>query len=185
MGDSVENRLVKGRRGAFVLAATISGSALCADLPDLPDLGEEPGKGRTSGGAGAPHEMSLEEISAKLDNPLSDLWLIWMQNDRMRFNGDLSSESRSVDVKYFEPVISLPITEKWNLVNRPVVTRIDAELPDIDLPQLPGAGFGGTRGGGGFVSGGLVDLVGDLLDQADWNKQGAWRDLIFVSMLSP
>ena len=71
-----------------------------------------------------PHEVSLAEISVKLNNLLSDLWIIWMQNDRMKYNGDVSSRDRTINVKYFEPVISIPMGDTWNLVSRPVITRI-------------------------------------------------------------
>ncbi len=32
--------------------------------------------------------MSIEEISRMLDNPLGNLWIIFMQNDMMRLRGD-------------------------------------------------------------------------------------------------
>jgi hypothetical protein len=130
------------------------------------------------------HEMTLAEISAKLDNPLSDLWMLWMQNDRMRFNGDISHESRTIDVKYFEPVISIPVGERWNLVNRPVITRIKADVPDINLPEDL-QGLGGTPGGGDFGGGTLTDLAEGVLNNADWDSESAWGDLIFLSMISP
>jgi hypothetical protein len=130
------------------------------------------------------HEMTLAEISAKLDNPLSDLWMLWMQNDRMRFNGDISHESRTIDVKYFEPVISIPVGERWNLVNRPVITRIKADVPDINLPEDL-EGLGGTPGGGDFGGGTLTDLAEGVLNNADWDSESAWGDLIFLSMISP
>lgn len=68
-----------------LLAAAIiaPGQVLCADLPDL-GADAKPLKSAAS----HPHEASLEEISKKLDNPLSDLWLLWTQYDRMQFNGD-------------------------------------------------------------------------------------------------
>jgi hypothetical protein len=164
---------------SLVAAVVFSVPLTHAELPALGDKAADPGA------SGKPdHEMTLEEISAKLDNPLSDLWMIWMQNDRMRYNGDLSSRNRTIDVKYFEPVISIPLADKWSLVNRPVITRIDAQVPDINLPEDL-AGLGGTPGGGDFGGGNLAGFAETLLNNADWDNQSAWGDLILLSMISP
>lgn len=161
-----------------VATAVLSAPLSQAELPALGDTAADdnaPGKHH--------QQMTLEEISAKLDNPLSDLWMLWLQQDRMQYNGDLSRRNRTIDVKYFEPVISIPLGDKWNLVNRPVITRIDAQVPDITLPGDL-AGFGGTPGGGDF-GGNLAGLAENLLNNADWDNESAWGDLIFLSMLSP
>ncbi len=130
------------------------------------------------------HEMSLEEMSKKLDNPLSDLWMLWMQNDYFQYNGDISSEDRTLNVSYFEPVISIPISEKWNLVNRPVFTRINADVPDIDLGSLKGHLGGLPRGlpPGKLGSGEIADK---LLNDANWSNKSGWGDMVFLSMISP
>ncbi|MGD2076113.1 MAG: hypothetical protein PVG38_14515 [Gammaproteobacteria bacterium] len=172
-----------------VLIPTLKWMLLAGTLMVHQAVAESPGeriadKGGAQAPSGAPHEMSLEEISAKLDNPLSDLWMIWMQNDRMQYNGDASNKSRTIDVKYFEPVISIPMGDKWNLVNRPVITRIDAQVPDINLPEDL-TGLGGTPGGGDFGGGSLVDIAEGVLNNADWDNESAWGDLIFLSMVAP
>jgi hypothetical protein len=138
---------------------------------ELPTLGDAAADGESSGKP--QHEMTLEEISAKLDNPLSDLWMLWLQNDRMKYNGELSRRNRTIDVKYFEPVISVPLADKWNLVNRPVFTRIDAQVPEINLPENL-AGLGGTPGGGDFGGGNLTGLAENVLNNVDWDNQSAW-----------
>jgi hypothetical protein len=159
----------------MVLSAPPAG----AELPALGDKAADKGSSDKSH-----RKMTLEEISAKLDNPVSDLWMLWLQNDRMRYNGDLSRRNRTIDVKYFEPVLSIPVADKWNLVNRPVFTRINAQVPDINLPQDL-AGLGGTPGGGDFGGGNLSGLAETVLNNADWDNQSAWGDLIFLSMISP
>jgi hypothetical protein len=162
-------RQLAGRLSRLLVAAMVlSAPPTRAELPALGD------KAADEGSSGKPrHEMTLEEISAKLDNPLSDLWMLWLQNDRMQYNGDLSRKDRTIDVKYFEPVISIPLADKWNLVNRPVITRIDAQVPDINLPEDL-AGLGGTPGGGDFGGGNLAGFAETLLNNADWNNQSAW-----------
>jgi hypothetical protein len=127
----------------------------------------------------APHKPTLEEISAKLDNPISDLWMIWMQHDYMRFNGDLVSGDHNLDVTSFEPVISVPIGDKWNLVNRPVFTYINADVPDIDLPSHIGPVAGGNFGGD------IKSIARAALKNADWETKSGWGDLIYLSLISP
>lgn len=165
-----------------LLAAAIiaPGQVLCADLPDL-GADAKPLKSAAS----HPHEASLEEISKKLDNPLSDLWLLWTQYDRMQFNGDASHEDRTIGVKYVEPVISIPLGNHWNLVNRPVLTHIDAEVPDLDFLEDAGSRFEGNFAGKNFGGAGFADIAEGILDKADWNGKSAWGDLIFLSMISP
>ncbi len=132
----------------------------------------------------AHHEMSLEEMSKKLDNPLSDLWMVWMQNDNFHYNGDISSEDRTLNVTYFEPVISIPINDKWNLVNRPVLTRINADVPDININAIKDKLAGLPNG---LALNGLSgsEIADKLLDNANWSNQSGWGDMIFLSMISP
>jgi hypothetical protein len=175
------HRQLTGWLCRLVLVSMVFSARLAvAELPALDAASAD------SGSSDKPtHEMSLAEISAKLNNPLSDLWMIWLQNDRMKYNGDLSSRDRTIDVKYFEPVISIPMGDTWNLVSRPVITRIDAQVPEVDLPRIPGDGLGGTPGGGDFGGINKTELAETVLNNADWDNQSAWGDLIFISMISP
>ena len=129
-------------------------------------------------------KMSLEEMSKKLDNPLSDLWMLWMQNDNFHYNGDISSEDRALNVTYFEPVISIPISDKWNLVNRPVLTRINAQVPDINIDELKDK-LGGLPHGMGLNGLGGSEIVDKLLNEANWSNKSGWGDMVFLSMISP
>ena len=166
---------------SLLLSLTLfTGASVAGDTADqIPNLGTGKDAPKT-----AHHEMTLEEMSAKLDNPLSDLWLLWMQNDRMQFNGDISSKDRTVNVTYFEPVISIPLSDSWNLVNRPVVTRINAQLPDLDLGSLGDSLSGLPRGLGlGHPGSGIGKQA--LKDHVDWDNQRAWGDLVYLAMISP
>ena len=114
------HRQLTGWLCRLLLASMVFSARLVwAELPALDAASADSGSSDKP-----PHEVSLAEISVKLNNLLSDLWIIWMQNDRMKYNGDVSSRDRTIDVKYFEPVISIPMGDTWNLVSRPVITRI-------------------------------------------------------------
>ena len=78
--------------------------------------------------AAAPKGTSLDEISKKMNNPVSDLWMLVLQQDFMQFDGDITSQDRQVFSTTFQPVISVPLGDEWNLVNRPVFSFIDARV---------------------------------------------------------
>ena len=75
--------------------------------------------------------MSLEEISRMLDNPLGNLWILFMQNDMMRMRGDPSDSSQWTNVLTIQPILPIPLTENWNLVARPIIPFITA--PEFEL----------------------------------------------------
>jgi len=161
----------------------IAAPVLDRDTNIGPDLGTSPATGKDAPKP-AHHQMSLEEMSKKIDNPLSDLWLLWMQNDHMQFNGNISSKNQTVNVSYFEPVLSVPLGDKWNLVNRPVVTRINAQVPSLDLGPLEER-LGGLPRGQGLGHPGSGGIADKLLNNANWNNQSSWGDLVYLAMLSP
>lgn len=77
------------------------------------------------------------------------------------------------------------IGNHWNLVNRPVITHIDAEVPDLDFLEDAGSRFEGNFAGKNFGGAGFADIAEGILDKADWDGKSAWGDLIFLSMISP
>ena len=56
--------------------------------------------------------LSLEEVSRKLDNPLSDLWMIFMENDTARYRGFPARGSKWVNTGIIQPVMPLALTKK-------------------------------------------------------------------------
>jgi hypothetical protein len=170
----MNKRSIHKRLQLFIILALASGRMAGAE----PTAAATP-PGTETAASLAPHKPSLEEISAKINNPLSDLWMIWTQYDHMIFNGDLSGSDRTIDVAYFEPVISIPVGDKWNLVNRPVFTYISAEVPNINLPPNIGSSAGGSYGGA------YENVDKAALQNVDWNTKKGWGDLILLSMLSP
>lgn len=122
-----------------------------------------------------PEGTSLDEISKKMNNPVSDLWMLVLQEDFMQFDGDITSQERQVFSTTFQPVISIPLGDEWNLVNRPVFTFIDAELPKLSLGD---GGFGGSGGPSISPPTGVPQFK-------DWESRKTFGDLVFLSMLSP
>jgi hypothetical protein len=107
--------------------------------------------------AEAKGEMSAEELNRQLNNPVSSVWSMVFQNNYTQ----LKSGSQDVpgwdegDDKWFynlnfQPVLPLPLTRDWNLINRPVFPIF------ADRPVLESDGFDETGGLGDI---GLVSLL--------------------------
>ncbi len=120
-------------------------------------------------------EMDLEAISRALDNPLGNLWLIFMENDLMRFRGDPAPGSKWVNSFTFQPILPIPLTKNWNLVSRPII-------PFITAPKLnvSAASYGDCPGNCNTIP---PDKTG--LFNLDASRENAWGDIMLWSMLTP
>jgi hypothetical protein len=101
--------------------------------------------------------MSVDELNRQLNNPVSSVWSMVFQNNYTQ----LKSGSQDVpgwdegDDKWFynlnfQPVLPLPLTRDWNLINRPVFPIF------VDRPVLESNGFQDASGLGDI---GLVSLL--------------------------
>jgi hypothetical protein len=101
--------------------------------------------------------MSAEELNRQLNNPVSSVWSMVFQNNYTQ----LKSGSKDApgwdegDDKWFynlnfQPVLPLPLTRDWNLINRPVFPIF------ADRPVLESDGFDEVDGLGDI---GLVSLL--------------------------
>ncbi len=116
--------------------------------------------------------MSLEEISRMLDNPLGNLWILFMQNDMMRMRGDPSDGSQWTNVLTIQPIMPIPLTENWNLVARPIIPFITAPEFELDADV-----FGDCPPNCNSDSPGGPSV--------DSSRENAWGDIMLWTMLSP
>ena len=67
----------------------------------------------------------MAKIGEAMANPLSYLWLIFMQNDTIWNEGDildsLNKDAKAQNTSLFMPVLSMQLTEQWKTIFRPVV----------------------------------------------------------------
>jgi hypothetical protein len=77
--------------------------------------------------AAANSEMSSEELNRQLNNPVSSVWSMVFQNNYTQLNsgsrdypGWKEGEDKWFYNLNFQPVLPLPLTRDWNLINRPV-----------------------------------------------------------------
>ncbi len=105
-------------------------------------------------------ELSLEEAAQKANNPLSDVWLLIVENDTSLLGGSDVPGYETANVTLLEPVLPVPVFEqKWNLIFRPIVpiisTPVDKRAGKLfgkSPSEIPGV-LGGTAPGD-FVYGG-------------------------------
>ncbi len=108
----------------------VDGWAFEDDEFDDPFGEESPGRvwraapSEQTGGGGAPAE-NLDAIAEALANPLSYLWMAFMQNDTIWYDGDiadaLGEDAKTQNTFMFNPVLSMQLTEEWKMVFRPVI----------------------------------------------------------------
>lgn len=105
--------------------------------------------------ASAEEEPSLADIAQQTNNPVSSLWLLFIQNDMTIKEGDITDGDRMWNSFKFQPVAPFLLTDNIRLINRPVF-----QLNSFETPE-PGAG-------------GL-----------DWNRETGLGDTILLQALAP
>lgn len=132
----------------------------------LPVLAEESSEPSDSEG----EQMSLEEISRMLDNPLGNLWIVFLENDVLRFKGKPANGWKTLNVATIQPILPVPLTENWNLVTRPII-------PIVSAPKFNAPNFGDCPGNCNSKPPPGASL------SSDWETE--LGDVVVWSMLSP
>lgn len=84
-------------------------------------------------------EMTLEEVSQQLENPLTSLWSITFQNNYSLNEGDAVSGTQDSNTFLFQPAMPIPVGDDMIFIARPV-------LPLVYGPELdPNASDGVER----------------------------------------
>jgi hypothetical protein len=80
--------------------------------------------------------MSLEQAALKSNNPVSDAWLLFVENDYTLL--DTPEGSQWQNATTIQPVMPVPILDgEWNLVNRIVAGVVSSPLAeDFDSPNF-------------------------------------------------
>ncbi len=116
----------------------------------------------------------LELLAKKAANPLSDLWLLWSQNDTSFLQGDALPEDKILNSYKFQPIMPVPLFGgSWNFLIRPIIqvqsvpldsdagklfgVNGDTIVGDEDLAKIAADPFGRTTGLGDSV---LLTLLG-------------------------
>ena len=122
------------------MVVLLIGFALLAAIPAI----AEDAKPQT-GGSGA-RTPGMGEVSAKLSNPLSDLWALQFENDFNWFDGDIVGGYQYGSATIFQPVMPFNLSENWKLITRPIVPLVTRSPIASDLKPDGNASFGYKSG---------------------------------------
>jgi hypothetical protein len=83
-----------------------------------------------SGGA-----LSANELAKEISNPVTSLWQLQLQFNNLKLeSGNTPASDEWVNNLYFQPVLPVSLTEKWNLITRPVLTLYNS-VPEPTGPN--------------------------------------------------
>lgn len=72
---------------------------------------------------------ALAETAKQLNNPISSVWNITVQNNYTLLGGDATEELRGSWVTNFQPVLPVPLTPTFNLISRPILPIVSIPVP--------------------------------------------------------
>jgi len=107
-------------------------------------------------------KQSAQELARQLNNPVSNIWSLTFQYNHSLLKGFPADGTEDQDVLNFQPALPLHMTEKWNLILRPVVPFI------FNHPVLSPR----------------IDPNTDEI-YADFNDESGLGDIALVTLLSP
>ena len=80
------------------------------------------------------------QIAEMINNPLGELWLLFMQNDTYSYGGDildkLDKSNLIMNTTLLMPVLPMQLTENWRLITRPIIP-----INTFDVPKNVAVGF--------------------------------------------
>ena len=104
------------------------------------------------------------QINEMINNPLGELWLLFLQNDLNWYDGDaldfLGENKKIFNTTTLQPVLSFQLTDNWKYIMRPVFT-----LNSWDIPSA-------SEGSPTFYPG------GELPFSVDWDRKFALGDTV-------
>ena len=112
----------------------------------------------------AKKEYTAAEINEMINNPLGELWILFMQNDVTWYDGDaldfLGEDDKIFNTTTIMPVLPFQLTENWKYIFRPVFT-----INNWDVPST-------SEGSPTFYPG------GELPFNVDWDRKWALGDTV-------
>ena len=76
----------------------------------------------------------MAKMAEAMNNPLGHLWMLFMQNDTIWYDGDaldlLDKDARVFNTFLFQPVLPMQLTEEWKWIFRPTIPINSFDVPD-------------------------------------------------------
>jgi hypothetical protein len=121
--------------------------------------GNDDAEGPAPGG-----QYTEAQINEMINNPLGELWLLFVQNDTTWYKGDaldfLGEDDKVFNTTTIQPVMPFQLTENWKYIFRPVIT-----VNNWDVPSA-------SEGTPTFYPG------GELPFNVDWDRKWALGDTV-------
>ncbi len=80
-------------------------------------------------------QYTQAEINEMINNPLGELWLLFIQNDTTWYDGDaldfLGEGDKVFNTTTIQPVLPFQLTENWKYILRPVITVNSWDVPSV------------------------------------------------------
>ena len=80
-------------------------------------------------------EYTAAEINEMINNPLGELWILFMQNDVTWYDGDaldfLGEDDKIFNTTTIMPVLSFQLTKNWKYILRPVISIHNWDVPSV------------------------------------------------------
>ena len=70
-------------------------------------------------------EKSMEQLSKEMANPLAQVWNLSFQHNRSLVTGDAVDGQERINTSLFQPVLPIPLGDKYMFFARPVITLIN------------------------------------------------------------
>ena len=70
-------------------------------------------------------QKSMEELSKEMANPLAQVWNLSFQHNRSIITGDSVAGNEHINTTLFQPVLPIPLGDKYMFFARPVITLIN------------------------------------------------------------
>ena len=75
--------------------------------------------------ANEPKAKSMDELSKEIANPLAQIWNLSFQYNYSTIEGNFVDGSEDLQTGLFQPVLPIPLGEKYTVFARPVITLIE------------------------------------------------------------
>jgi hypothetical protein len=98
----------------------------------------------------------MTSLADRIINPVSDLWLLSMQNGLAWYDGEITDKKRLVNLTLIQPVLSMQLTENWRMITRPIIPIASFPFSGFDYEEgprgpIPKPNFGRHSGLGDMV----------------------------------
>ena len=95
------------------------------------------GQEHSESGTDPKKQENLAALGEKINNPLSDLWLLAVQSEFQWFDGQITDKKRLVNVTLLQPVMPIALTENWRMIVRPIFPFASFPFSGFDYETGP------------------------------------------------